>query len=137
MLPRSLVVRFRISIADNLPAKKITGLAKCSRTGIAEEHQIFRLQHNNVIFLVASDRYLSPRRANKTLNRYWHGTPLTLKTQRECGACPPSLGARPALRRPVPLDRRTLFHAEDGEDRAAFGGTASKPSCRAIVTVAG
>jgi hypothetical protein len=70
MLPRRRVIRVRISIADNLPAKKITGLAKCSCAGIAEEHQIFRLQYDNVIFFVAPDRYLSPRRANKTLNRY-------------------------------------------------------------------
>ena len=70
MLPRYLVVRFRISIADNLPAKKIAGLAKSICVGISKEHKVFRLQHNNVILLVASDRYLAPRRANKTLNRY-------------------------------------------------------------------
>lgn len=70
MLPRRWIVCFWKGIADNLPAEKITGLAKCSCTGIAKEHQIFRLQHNNVIFFVASDRHLSLRRANKTLNRY-------------------------------------------------------------------
>jgi hypothetical protein len=70
VLPRRRVIRFWNGIADNLPAKKITGLAKCSCIGISKEHQIFRLQHNNVILLVASHRYLSPRRANKTINRY-------------------------------------------------------------------
>jgi hypothetical protein len=70
MLPRRRVIRFWNGIADNLPAEKITGLAKCSCAGIAEEHQIFRLQYDNVIFFVAPDRYLSPRRANKTLNHY-------------------------------------------------------------------
>ena len=70
VLPRRRVIRFRNDIADNLPAKKMTGLSKCICIGIPEEHQIFRLHHNNVILLVASDSYLSPRRANKTLNRY-------------------------------------------------------------------
>jgi hypothetical protein len=69
MLPRRWVIRFWNGIADNLPAKKMRGLAKCGCTGIAKKHQIFRLQHNNVILLVASDRYLSPRRANKSLER--------------------------------------------------------------------
>jgi aminoglycoside phosphotransferase len=69
MLPRRRVIRFRNGIADNLPAKKITGLAECGCAGIAKEHQTLRLQHNNVIFFVASDRYLSPRRANKSLER--------------------------------------------------------------------
>jgi hypothetical protein len=62
MLPRRRVIRFWNGIADNLPAKKVAGLAKCSCTGIAKEHQIFRL-------FVALDRYLSPRRANKRLER--------------------------------------------------------------------
>jgi hypothetical protein len=70
MLPRGRVIRFWNGVADNLPAKKITGLAKSICIGIPKEHKVFRLQHNNVILLVASDRYLSPRRANKTLNRY-------------------------------------------------------------------
>ena len=69
MLPRRWVIRFWNGFADNLPAKKITGLAKCSCAGIAEEHQIFRLQYDNVIFFVASDRHLWPRRANKSLER--------------------------------------------------------------------
>jgi hypothetical protein len=57
-------------VGDNFPAKKIAGLEKCTRVVIAKDDQIFRLQHNNVILLVASDRYLSPRRANKTFNRH-------------------------------------------------------------------
>jgi hypothetical protein len=63
-------MRFWNAVADNLPAKKITGLAKSICIGIPKDDHIFRLHHNDVILRLASDRYLSPRPANQTVNRY-------------------------------------------------------------------
>ena len=100
MLPRRRVIRFRNGIADNLPAKKITGLAECGCAGIAKEHQILRLQHNNVIFFCvgslpfASPGQQKPRTAQRSAMREITGYPSLAARLRCCavGTYTPSNG---------------------------------------------
>jgi hypothetical protein len=55
-------------IARNFPPKETTGFPQRICICIAKDNEVFRLQYNNEIVFIASDRHFSPR-LDKTINR--------------------------------------------------------------------
>jgi hypothetical protein len=60
--PVSGTVRGRLGcgVVHNFPSEKMTGFPQRACIRVAKNNEIFRLQHNNEVFFVASDRHLSP-----------------------------------------------------------------------------
>jgi hypothetical protein len=94
----------------------MTGFPQRACIRVAKNNEIFRLQHNNEVFFVASDRHLSPW-LNKMINRtssYQHMPP-------------PYMLAHPrGLLPPLPSRASRVGGNDDPHDLASKGRTAAR-----------
>jgi hypothetical protein len=66
-LLRCGIARLKNRIVHNFPSKEMTRFPQNTFIRIAKNDQVFRLEYNNEVIVIATDQYLSPR-LDETIN---------------------------------------------------------------------